>query len=113
METENMNKDLAVQDGADVQNPSKEEHKGWFGRAKDKVVATCERHPKIVKGVKIAVIGLIGLVGGLYCANELAKRSESSEEGSEETAGIDIPWSNEEENPESEEAEVVDDYPEE
>ena len=107
METENKNKDLAAQD-ADVQNPSsKEERKGWFGRAKDKVVATCERHPKIVKGAKIVVIGLIGLVGGLYCANELAKRSESSE-GSEETAGIDIPWSNEEENPESEEAEVVD-----
>lgn len=83
------------------ETPVKEPKQNLFGKLKAKAETAkenrkqwCEKHPKIVKGVKIVGTGITvaaGVVGGLFLANEMAKRSEGSEGVSEET----IPWEGE------------------
>lgn len=83
------------------ENPVKEPKQNLIGKLKAKADTAkenrkqwCEKHPKIVKGVKIVGTGITvaaGVVGGLFLANEMAKRSEGSEGETEES----IPWEGE------------------
>lgn len=99
------------------ENPDKEPKQNLFGKLKAKAETAkenrkqwCEKHPKIVKGVKIVGTGITvaaGVVGGLFLANEMAKRSEGSEGEAEET----IPWEGEDLDETETTEESTEEYP--
>ncbi len=102
------------------ENPVKEQEpkQNLLGKIKAKAETAkenrkqwCEKHPKIVKGVKIVGTGITvaaGVVGGLFLANEMAKRSEGSSEGVEEES---IPWEGEDLDETETTEESTEEYP--
>lgn len=100
------------------ENPDKEPKQNLLGKIKAKAETAkenrkqwCEKHPKIVKGVKIVGTGITvaaGVVGGLFLANEMAKRSDGSSEGVEEET---IPWEGEDLEETETTEESTEDYP--